>query len=448
MVSFTSYLLPVAAICSMVTALPPSVQMFPNMKIGNLPNVFSATEKYPLPNDAHITAHDPNILEHNDAFYMFKGGVHIPIYKATDMNGPWKKLGTVLPGDSVIKGYGNATRPWAPTTVEWKGKFYCFYSLSKAGTQHSAIGVATTDDIEKGPWKDHGKLLVTDEKDQGAPFNETNAIDPSFIVDQKTGTPYLNYGSYWKNIWQIPLADDLLSLKNNTIVQTGASQQPHKNQTDPTNTPRVEEEEDPKADKHDKRGNNKTPHKDSEDSKNTGKVENTAAVQLTFMPGQSFRPEEGSWISYHDGYYYLWFSQGNCCKFEEGLPPKGKEYVIISRAEEKRKIQLIHHIDTTSVLDDQRVLVGLITTRTAMNCSRVVERLSMHPTMAQSTLLVVWEFSLVLRAVLTFCTTTTWIQRLALNTSRLSLVGISLSMRMDGLLPERTRPVSLSRLSG
>lgn len=64
-------------------------------------------------------------------------------------------------------------------------------------------------------------------------------------------------------------------------------------------------------------------------------------------------------------------------------------------------------IDITSVLDDQPVLADPTTTRTAMNCSRVVERLSMLLTMALSTLLVAWVFSLVLRAVLTFCTSTT-----------------------------------------
>lgn len=331
MVSFTSYLLPVAAICSMVTALPPSIQVFPNMRVGSLSDTFSYTEKYPMPNDAHVPAHDPNLLEHNDTFYMFKGGVNIPIFKATDLNGPWKEIGTVLPGDSVIKGHGNATRPWAPTTVEWKGKFYCFYSLSGAGSRHSAIGVAWTDDIEKGSWTDHGALLTTGDKNQGAPYDETNAIDPSFIVDQKTGAPYLNYGSYWKNIWQIPLEDDLLSLKNNTVVQTSASKQPKRDETShkviTTNAPQVKAK-DTETDQDDKRDNKKkTPNKNDKDNNNSSKLENHAAVQLTFMPGQKVKPEEGSWVSYHDGFYYLWFSQGKCCDFEKGFPKKGGEYV-------------------------------------------------------------------------------------------------------------------------
>lgn len=381
MVLITSYLLPVAAVCSLVTALPQPAKVLPNMKAGNLPKVFSNTDKYPLPNVGHVPAHDPNLLEHKDAFYMFKGGVHIPIFKATDLNGPWKQIGTVLPGDSVIKGYGNATRPWAPTTVEWKGKFYCFYSLSAAGDQHSAIGVASTDNIEKGDWKDHGKLLTTNDPNQGAPFNETNAIDPSFIVDAKTGAPYLNYGSYWQNIWQIPLEDDLLSLKDTKVSgdnkkdtkhSSSVSVQPKtsahvKSTPHPTVSAHATLSAQPTASaqvhvsasihasasihpmddhhKRDQKNNNKDnkknsdkddhedPHKGNKDGKSAAKtnkggkkVENHAAVQLSFMPGQKQKPEEGSWVSHHDGYYYLWFSQGKCCDFDpKNMPPQGSE---------------------------------------------------------------------------------------------------------------------------
>lgn len=326
MVAFSAYLLPLAAICNMVVALPPAVQMFPNMKVGNLAHTFSFTDKYPLPNDANVPAHDPNLLETNGAFYLIKGGVHIPILKATDLNGPWKQVGTVLSQDSVIKGHGNATRPWAPTAVEWKGQFYCFYSLSAAGSRHSAIGVASTKDIEKGPWKDHGALFTTGDKHQGTPFDETNAIDPSFVVDQQSGVPYLNYGSYWKNIWQVPLEDDLLSLKNNTIVQNGVPTQAPKDQKD--KTPQVKAE--PEDPKNDKRDNNNKKHPSKHDKKDSPKLENHSAVQLTFEPGQKIRPEEGSWISHHDGFYYLWYSHGKCCNFEKGFPKKGEEYVFHS----------------------------------------------------------------------------------------------------------------------
>ena len=368
MVCFSTYLLPLATLsCHLVAALPPAVQTLPNMKVGNLASIFDQSDKYPLPNKGNLPAHDPNILEVNNAFYLFKGGVHVPFFKASDLSGPWKQIGTVLEKDSIIPNRNNATRPWAPTTVEWKGKFYCFYSLSQAGSQKSAIGVASTDDVEKGSWKDHGALVITGNENNGSPYNLTNAIDPSFIVDQKTKTPYLNYGSYWHNLWQVPLEDDLLSVKGDTKVSLekhlqgqnngkgkGKGEKKHgkndKNQHEKKNAPVNKSENDkPENDKpeNDKPSNKpegkpegKDNHKGNQHQKqNQGKknhdndkkpnkkegVQNLEATQLSFMPGQKNKPEEGSWISFKDGYYYLWFSQGKCCNFEKGFPKKGDE---------------------------------------------------------------------------------------------------------------------------
>ena len=357
MVCFSTYLLPLATLgCHLVAALPPAVQTLPNMKVGNLASVFDQTDKYPLPNKGNVPAHDPNILEVNNAFYLFKGGVHVPIFKASDLSGPWKQIGTVLEKDSIIPNRNNATRPWAPTTVEWKGKFYCFYSLSQAGSRTSAIGVASTDNMEKGSWKDHGALVTTGNPNEGSPYNLTNAIDPSFIVDQKTKTPYLNYGSYWNNLWQIPLEDDLLSVKGNTKVSVEAPQKHpqgqgngngkgekkngknDKNQHEKKNAPANKPENDkPQNDKPDNKpeGKDNQHQKQDQGKKNNDNdkkpnkqqgVQNLGATQLSFLPGQKHKPEEGSWVSFKDGYYYLWFSQGKCCNFEkDGFPKKGEE---------------------------------------------------------------------------------------------------------------------------
>jgi arabinan endo-1,5-alpha-L-arabinosidase len=246
-----------------------------------LPAVFATTEKYPLPNQGHLAVHDPNIVHHDNNFYLFKGGIQMPIFKASSLSGPWTKIGTVLDGPTIIEKQ-NRTRPWAPTTVEWKGKFYCFYTVSKNGVRNSAIGVASTDSIESGSWTDHGGLIYT-EKGQLSdiwPYTVSNAIDASFIVDQRTGQPYLLYGSYWHGIFQVPLADDLLSVK----------------------TPK------------------------SPDAKN-----------LVFLPKEKPKPVEGSFMSYNEPYYYLWFSQGKCCHFSQGFPEMGKEYSIrVGRSKDVR----------------------------------------------------------------------------------------------------------------
>lgn len=245
------------------------------------PPVFSKTEKYPLPNQGHLNVHDPNIVQYDNNFYLFKGGIQVPVFKSSSLSGPWTKFGEVLAGPTVIEKQ-NRTRPWAPTTVEWKGKFYCFYTVSQNGVRNSAIGVASTDSIDSGSWADHGGLIYTEKGPLSHvwPYAVSNAIDASFIVDQQTGQPYLMYGSYWHGIFQVPLADDLLSVKN----------------------------------------------PDSPDAKN-----------LVFLPKGKPKPVEGSFMSYKEPYYYLWFSHGQCCHFGKGFPAMGQEYGIrVGRSKDVR----------------------------------------------------------------------------------------------------------------
>ncbi|KAK9592829.1 hypothetical protein V6000_003962 [Aspergillus fumigatus] len=239
--------------------------------------LFSNTDKYPLPNQGNVITHDPNIIEYNDTFYLFMGGVHIPISKASSLDGPWTRVGTVLDGPSIIEKQ-NRTRPWAPTVVQHNGSFYCYYTISTPGSRNSSVGVATTDSLDSGKWTDHGALINTGSGKLSHiyPYNESNAIDASFIVDNATGRPYLNYGSFWHGIFQVPLAGDLLS---------------------------VEDAEHPRA------------------------------VNLAYEPAEKFKPIEGSWMSFREPYYYLWASHGKCCRFGDGqnakdFPAKGQEYAI------------------------------------------------------------------------------------------------------------------------
>ncbi|KAH8426856.1 endo 1,5-alpha-arabinase [Aspergillus melleus] len=254
------------ALVCLVNAIPADIHVSDPLK------VFSQTKDYPLPNQSNIAAHDPNILRYNDNYYMFKGGMYLPVFKSDSLGGPWKRIGTVFDGPSVIQKQ-NRTRPWAPTTVERNGRFYCFYTISKRGSRDSAIGVASTDSIDDGSWTDHGALINTGEGPQSHiyPYTVSNAIDAAFITDQESGKPYLLYGSFWHGIFQVPLSDDLLSVE----------------------------------------------HPRRPDAKN-----------LAFLPDRKVKPQEGSFMSYHEPYYYVWFSQGKCCHFSQGFPKMGQEYSI------------------------------------------------------------------------------------------------------------------------
>ncbi|KAJ5220367.1 hypothetical protein N7468_009571, partial [Penicillium chermesinum] len=243
-------------------------------QFGHVSQVYDTSSAMPLPNQGNINIHDPNVLNYNGEYYLFRGDFHIPFFKSYNMSGPWEEVGTVLQRDSIIEGIQNRSRPWAPTTIERNGTFYCYYALSTHGSRDSAIGVATATALDGSSWTDHGAVIRTGKGKRSDvwPYNITNAIDASFIFDNATGKPYLNFGSYWHDIWQVPLSDDLLSVED--------------------------------ADAPD-------------------------AVQLTFMPDQKQKPEEGSWMSYRDGYYYAWFSHGACCQFiKTGFPPRNDEYSI------------------------------------------------------------------------------------------------------------------------
>jgi arabinan endo-1,5-alpha-L-arabinosidase len=247
---------------------------------------------YPFPNLGNVQVHDPNILSYNGELYLFKGAIGIDVFKAVNISGPWTPYGTVLDGPSVIdKPSVNRTHPWAPTVIASNNTFYCFYAVTKAGTRNSAIGLATSTTLEPHSWTDHGALFSTYDGQFAdiSPFTVSNAIDPAAMIDPVTGKGWLSYGSYWTDIWQLPLSDDLLSIEN--------------------------------------------PSAPVANHLSFLALEGKSNTLLSWYPlssdPQGSRPEEGSFLSYHEPYYYLWFSHGKCCHFNiNALPPAGDEYSI------------------------------------------------------------------------------------------------------------------------
>lgn len=221
-------------------------------------------EPFPRAHNSTVVAHDPNVIKVGDFYYLFKGGVGISKYKSKHWNGHWEPIGSVLSKPSIIKKQ-NATRPWAPTVLKKGDLFYCFYTVTKKGRQNSSIGVATTKDIESSDWKDHGAVIETGTgyAAKAEPFNSSNAIDPQIFIDGENGTAYLNYGSFFAGIYQVPLADDLMSV--------------------------------PEA---------KTLSKDN-------------YWHLASTKNMEHNDVEGVFMTFKDGWYYLWFSHGRCCNFNE-----------------------------------------------------------------------------------------------------------------------------------
>ncbi|KAL2820866.1 Arabinan endo-1,5-alpha-L-arabinosidase B [Aspergillus cavernicola] len=229
---------------------------------------------FPPTHGTDFLIHDPSIILVGKTFYSYSVGPHIAINQAPSLDGPWTELGTVLDADSMIS-KGDRTAPWAPNTLQIGTTFYCYYSVSNAGSRDSAIGVATSDKPGPGGWTDHGPILQsgTGNGSDVYPLNESNTIDPSVLFDTD-GSAYLSFGSFWSGIWQVRLEQDLVSIDEDPAVFDAQH----------------------------------------------------LAANTESRRGQ---PIEGGFISYHTPYYYLWYSWGTCCEFKDPASrTSGKEYRI------------------------------------------------------------------------------------------------------------------------
>ncbi|KAF3273646.1 hypothetical protein TWF970_008849 [Orbilia oligospora] len=203
--------------------------------------------------------HDPAVTRRvsDGRFYRFSTNNFISIASAPNIAGPWRYLGQALPGGSKISGFSGVDL-WAPDVAYKDGLYYLYYSVSSFGSQNSAIGVATSTTMDPGTWVDHGTTGVSSRS--GSPYN---AID-SNVVKTDSGF-YMSFGSFWGDIYQIKMDNNLLNI-------AGLSYQ---------------------------------------------------VAWTSFGNGAM----EGAFIYYRSGsgYYYLFTSWGNCCQLVP-RPPAGTEY--------------------------------------------------------------------------------------------------------------------------
>ncbi|MFB8771271.1 arabinan endo-1,5-alpha-L-arabinosidase [Streptomyces broussonetiae] len=93
--------------------------------------------------------------------------------------------------------YNDTGDPWAPDLSHRDGRYWLYYAVSSWGTNHSAIGVATSPSGLPGTWTDHGKVLTSETTDHW------NAIDPAVI--RADGRLWMTFGSYWTGIRMVEL---------------------------------------------------------------------------------------------------------------------------------------------------------------------------------------------------------------------------------------------------
>lgn len=93
--------------------------------------------------------------------------------------------------------YNDTGDPWAPDISYRDGTYWLYYAVSSWGTNHSAIGVATSTSGLPGTWTDHGKAFSSETSDTW------NAIDPAVI--RANGKLWMSFGSYWSGIRMVEL---------------------------------------------------------------------------------------------------------------------------------------------------------------------------------------------------------------------------------------------------
>ncbi|KAF2818441.1 endo-1,5-alpha-L-arabinosidase [Ophiobolus disseminans] len=215
--------------------------------------------------------HDPNIVYEDNTYWRFTTSRNISIATAPFLEGPWTYKGSLLLNGTSINLHDNQDI-WAPSVFSYHSTWYAHYSVSFIGSQHSEIGVATSPSLAPGTWTDHGAM--------GLPQNARyNLIDPHVFQEEDPAKPlYFTFGSYWSGIQQIVM-DDHAQLK----AWAGEQQ---------------------------------------------------AIKTVISNTTERFAVVEGATMHKHEGFYYMFYSVGQCCRAEFELVPPGDEYhVVVCRGE-------------------------------------------------------------------------------------------------------------------
>ncbi len=163
-----------------------------------------------------ISVRDPALILSDSTYYLFGTGKGIKIWSSTDLVN-WKMCPPVFARAPTwtsknVPGFNSDI--WAPEITYYMGQYYLFYSVSKFGTNNSAIGFATNETLDaEAPnykWIDHGMITQSN-------GTSWNAIDPNFVLDYDS-TPYLVLGSFFSGIEITRIVDDNIMLKAGSIT--------------------------------------------------------------------------------------------------------------------------------------------------------------------------------------------------------------------------------------
>ncbi|MEU5316219.1 arabinan endo-1,5-alpha-L-arabinosidase [Streptomyces sp. NPDC021056] len=165
-----------------------------------LPNTAYAQPDYPDPQPVtgQQIIHDPTVIRLKSGGYVaYSTGGVIGARLSKDRK-HWADSGNAFAEPpSWWFEYNDTGDPWAPDISYRAGKYWLYYAVSSWGTNHSAIGVATSASGLPGTWTDRGKVFSSERTDTW------NAIDPALI--KTDGRLWMSFGSYWTGIRMVEL---------------------------------------------------------------------------------------------------------------------------------------------------------------------------------------------------------------------------------------------------
>lgn len=165
-----------------------------------LPGTARADVTYPdpLPLTGQEIIHDPTVIRLKPGGYVaYSTGGVIGARLSKDLR-HWDDAGNAFAAPpSWWYEYNDTGDPWAPDISYRAGRYWLYYAVSSWGTNHSAIGVATSPTGRPGTWTDHGKAFTSERTDTW------NAIDPAIITSD--GRLWMAFGSYWTGIRMVRL---------------------------------------------------------------------------------------------------------------------------------------------------------------------------------------------------------------------------------------------------
>ncbi|WP_316959299.1 arabinan endo-1,5-alpha-L-arabinosidase [Streptomyces sp. TRM68367] len=161
----------------------------------------STASAYPSPGrvTGDIVTHDPTMMRTSSGQYLlYATGGGISNKTSGDRTAFRNGRDAFSSRPSWWRNYSSVPEAWAPDISYHGGRYLMYYSVSKFGTNTSAIGLATSSTGQPGSWTDQGTVYTSRSS------SDYNAIDPNLFVDDDDKW-WMSFGSWWSGIKMIQI---------------------------------------------------------------------------------------------------------------------------------------------------------------------------------------------------------------------------------------------------